>query len=149
MSQGELESVRMETEDARMVTAGPPPRTSAMKHGHVTMRLFAFRRLPLGRNSQKAEQRFAPGSSGGPGSRCAAGAALGCLQRASAWRQAAQEVRRRVAPRPPGPCSRPSTAHRLNPCTLAPCFGLARREVYFAEHVTPKEKVGGVLLRKS
>jgi hypothetical protein len=53
------------------------------------------------------------------------------------------------------PCPRPAPAHPLNPCIWAPGFGLARREVYFAdevyfaEHVTPKEKVRAVLRRKS
>jgi hypothetical protein len=47
------------------------------------------------------------------------------------------------------PYPRPAPVHPLNPCKWALGFGLARREVCFAEHVTPKEKVRGVLRGKS
>jgi hypothetical protein len=47
MSTVELESARIETEDARMVTASPPPRTSATKHGQVIRELDCVQASPL------------------------------------------------------------------------------------------------------
>jgi hypothetical protein len=54
----------------------------------------------------------------------------------------------RLPPRPPA--SVPTTGHGASAqsCKWAPGFGLARREVYFAEHVTLKEKLGSVFVRK-
>src|ERR1700679_1636101 len=46
------------------------------------------------------------------------------------------------------PPSIPSIPAHPFSCKWALGFGPARRGVYFAEHVTPKEKLGGVFVRK-